>query len=66
MQDRLRHWILVALGVFVVAAILSFATSGTVSDIGFFVYAAALVVLIVLVVVWLIGRGRRGPTTGQP
>jgi cbb3-type cytochrome oxidase subunit 3 len=66
MQGQLRQWILIALGVFVVAVIVSLATSGVVSDIGFFVYAVALVVLIGLVVAWLIGRGRRGPTAGQP
>jgi branched-subunit amino acid permease len=66
MQGQLRQWILLALGVFVVAVIVSLATSGIVSDIGFFVYAVALVVLIGLVVAWLIGRGRRGPTAGQP
>ena len=66
MQGQLRQWILIALGVFVVAVIVSLATSGVVSDIGFFVYAVALVVLIGLLVAWLIGRGRRGPTAGQP
>jgi hypothetical protein len=57
---------LTALGVFVVALIVSLATSGGVSDVAFVVYAVALVVLIGLVVVWLIDRGRRGPTPGQP
>jgi cbb3-type cytochrome oxidase subunit 3 len=66
MQGQLRQWILIALGVFVVAVIVSLATSGVVSDIGFFVYVVALVVLIGLVVAWLFGRGRRGPTAGQP
>jgi hypothetical protein len=66
MQGQLRQWILIALGVFVVAVIVSLATSGSVSDIAFVVYAVALVVLIGLVVVWLIDRGRRGPTAGQP
>jgi hypothetical protein len=64
MQGQLRQWILIALGVFVVAVIVSLATSGGVSDIAFFVYVAALVVLIGLTVAWLIGRGRRGPTAG--
>jgi peptidoglycan/LPS O-acetylase OafA/YrhL len=66
MQGQLRRWILIALGVFVVAVIVSLATSGSVSDIAFVVYAVALVVLIGLVVVWLVARGRRGPTAGQP
>ncbi|MDQ3933183.1 MAG: hypothetical protein M3340_00975 [Actinomycetota bacterium] len=66
MQGRLRQWILIVLGVFVVAVILSLATSGVVSDVGFVVYAVALVVLIALLVAWLIGRGRGGPTAGQP
>jgi hypothetical protein len=66
MQGQLRQWILIALGVFVVAVIVSLATSGVVSDIGFFVYVVAFVVLIGLVVAWLFGRGRRGPTAGQP
>jgi cbb3-type cytochrome oxidase subunit 3 len=66
MQGQLRQWILIALGVFVVAVIVSLATSGGVSDIAFVVYVVALVVLIALVVAWLVGRGRRGPTAGQP
>jgi uncharacterized membrane protein YhaH (DUF805 family) len=66
MQGQLRQWILIALGVFVVAVIVSLATSGSVSDIAFVIYVLALVVLIGLVVVRLIGRGRRGPTAGQP
>jgi hypothetical protein len=66
MQEQLRQWILIALGVFVVAVIVSLATSGAASDIAFVVYAVALVVLIGLVVALLLGRGRRGPTAGQP
>jgi hypothetical protein len=66
MQGPFRQWILIALGVFVVAVIVSLATSGVVSDIAFVVYAASLVVLIGLVVALLLGRGRRGPTAGQP
>jgi len=66
MQGQLRQWILVAFGVFVVGAIVSLATSGGVSDIAFVVYVVALVVLIGLVIAWLVGRGRRGPTAGQP
>ena len=68
MQARLRQWVLVALGVFVVAVILSLATSGVVSDIGFFVYAAAFIVLVGLLIALLVDylRTRRGPGTGQP
>lgn len=66
MQERLRQWILIAFGVFVVAVIVSVATSGGVSDIAFVIYAVALVVLIGLGIAWLLGRGRRGPTAGQP
>ncbi len=66
MQGQLRQWILIALGVFVLAVIVSLAASGTVSDIAFVVYVVALVVLIGLLVAWLVGRGRRGPTAGQP
>jgi Sec-independent protein secretion pathway component TatC len=66
MQGQLRQWILIASGVFVVGAIVSLATSGGVSDIAFVVYVVALVVLIGLVIAWLVGRGRRGPTAGQP
>ena len=66
MQGQLRQMIRIALGVFAVAVIVSLAASGTVSDIAFFVYVVALVVLVGLVVAWLVGRGRRGPTAGQP
>jgi hypothetical protein len=66
MQGQLRQWILIAFGVFVVGAIVSLATSGGVSDIAFVVYVVALVVLIGLVIAWLVGRGRAGPTAGQP
>jgi Sec-independent protein secretion pathway component TatC len=66
MQGQLRQWILIAFGVFVVGAIVSLATSGGVSDIAFVVYAVALVVLIGLLIAWLVGRSRRGPTAGQP
>jgi hypothetical protein len=65
-QQQLRQWILIAGGVFVVAVIVSLATSGGVSDIAFVVYAVALVVLIGLVVAWLLARGRSGPTARQP
>jgi Sec-independent protein secretion pathway component TatC len=66
MQGQLRQWTLIAFGVFVVAVIVSLATSGGVSDIAFVVYVVALVILIGLLVAWLIGRGRSGPTAGQP
>jgi hypothetical protein len=52
--------------VFVLAVIVSLATSGTVSDIGFFVYAAALVVLVGLVIAWVLAAVRRGPPADQP
>jgi hypothetical protein len=66
MQEQLRQWILTAFGVFVVAVIVSVATSGGVSDIAFVVYVVALVVLIGLLIAWLVGRGKSGPTAGQP
>lgn len=58
MYNRLSHAILVTLGVFTGAVALSMATSGTVSDIGFFIYAAALVLLVALSIAWLIVRLR--------
>lgn len=58
MHNRLSQAILTTLAVFTGGAALSVATSGTVSDIGFFIYAAALVLLAVLVVAWLIVRLR--------
>ena len=61
METQLRQWILIALGVFVVAVIVSLAASGTLSDIAFVVYVVALVVLVGLAVAWLVGRGRGGP-----
>jgi hypothetical protein len=68
MQRQLRQWTLIALGVFVVAVIVSLATSGGVSDIAFVVYAVALVVLVGLLFARLIDnmRARRGPPAGQP
>ena len=66
MQGQLRQGILVTFSVFVVAVIVSLAASGAVSDIAFVVYVLALVVLIGLLVAWFVGRGRRGPTAGQP
>ena len=65
-QGQVRQWILIVFGVFVVGAIVSLATSGGVSDIAFVVYVVALVVLIGILIAWLVGRGRRGPTAGQP
>jgi hypothetical protein len=58
MHDRLSQAILTTLGVFTGAVALSVSTSGTVSDIGFFIYAAALVLLAALAVAWLIVRIR--------
>jgi FtsH-binding integral membrane protein len=58
MYNRLSQAILATLGVFTGAVALSISTSGTVSDIGFFIYAGALVLLVTLAVVWLIVRQR--------
>jgi FtsH-binding integral membrane protein len=58
MHNRLSQAILTTLVVFTAAAALSMATSGTLSDIGFFIYAAALVLLAALAVAWLIVRLR--------
>jgi FtsH-binding integral membrane protein len=58
MTNRLSQAILTTLAVFTGAAALSMATSGTLSDIGFFIYAAALVLLAALAVAWLIVRLR--------
>jgi FtsH-binding integral membrane protein len=51
---RLSQAILTTLAVFTGAVALSMATSGTLSDIGFYIYAAAFVSLVALVVAWLI------------
>ena len=48
MRSDLRKWLVIAFGVFVVAVAVSFATDGTISDIGFFLYAAAFIATIVL------------------
>jgi hypothetical protein len=56
--NRLPQAILAILAVFIGAVLLSTLTAGTVSDVGFFVYAAALVLLAVLVSTWLAGRLR--------
>jgi FtsH-binding integral membrane protein len=58
MYNRLSHAILATLGVFTGAVALSMSTSGTVSDIGFFIYAAALGLLVALSIAWLIVRLR--------
>jgi len=58
MDKRLSQAILITLAVFTGAVALSVATSGTLSDIGFFIYAAALVLLAALAVAWLIVRLR--------
>ena len=58
MHNRLSQAILTTLTVFTAAAALSMSTSGTLSDIGFFIYAAALVLLTALAVAWLIVRLR--------
>jgi FtsH-binding integral membrane protein len=58
MYSRLSQAILATLGVFTGAVAISISTSETVSDIGFFIYAAALVLLVTLVVAWLIVRLR--------
>jgi hypothetical protein len=49
---------LATLAVFVGAVLLSMLTSGTVSDIGFFIYAGALLLLAVLASAWLLLRLR--------
>jgi FtsH-binding integral membrane protein len=58
MYKRLTQAILITLAVFTGAAALSVSSSGTLSDVGFFVYAAALVLLVVLAGAWLIVRLR--------
>jgi FtsH-binding integral membrane protein len=66
MYNRLSQAILATLGVFTGAVALSMSTSGTVSDIGFFIYAAALVLLVALSIAWLTVRlrtTRRRPDT---
>jgi FtsH-binding integral membrane protein len=69
MHKRLSQAILITLAVFTGAAALSVSSSGTLSDVGFFIYAAALVLLAVLAGAWLMVRmrlrtaGRRSDTT---
>jgi len=62
MAPNLRKWLGIAVAVFVVAVVVSMATDDTVSDIGFFVYAAALIAILVLLALalsdYVRGRGR--------
>jgi hypothetical protein len=58
MYERLSQAILTTLGVFTGGVALSISTSGTLSDIGFFIYAVALVLLVALAAAWLIVRLR--------
>ena len=58
MYNRISRAILTTLAVFTGAVALSMSTSGTLSDIGFFIYAGALVLLAALAVAWLIARLR--------
>jgi lysylphosphatidylglycerol synthetase-like protein (DUF2156 family) len=58
MQSRLPRAMLAVLAVFIGAVVLSIATDGTVSDIGFLAYAVALVLLAVLAAAWLVVRLR--------
>jgi FtsH-binding integral membrane protein len=58
MHNRLSQAILATLGVFTGAVALSMSTSKPVSDIGFFIYAAALGLLVALSIAWLIVRLR--------
>ena len=66
MHNRLSQAILATLAVFTGAVALSMATSGTLSDIGFFIYAAALVLLVALSVAWLIVRLRLRTARRRP
>ena len=60
MAPNVRKWLGIAFAVFVVGVVVSVATDDTVSDIGFFVYAAALIAILVLLALALAGyvRGR--------
>lgn len=62
MQTRVPRAMQATLAVFLGAVGLSIATGGTISDIGFFIYAAALVLLVLLAAAWLVGR--LGPARG--
>jgi hypothetical protein len=66
MYKRLSQAILTTLAVFTGAVALSMATSGTLSDIGFFIYAAALVLLVALSAAWLIARLRLRTARRRP
>jgi hypothetical protein len=66
MYHRLSQAILTTLGVFTGAVALSLSSSGTLSDIGFFIYAAALVLLAALAVAWLIARLRLRTARRRP
>jgi predicted membrane channel-forming protein YqfA (hemolysin III family) len=56
--NRLSQAMLATLAVFVGAVLLSISTGDTASDVGFFVYAAALVLLALLATAWLVVRLR--------
>ena len=66
MYSRLSQAILTTLGVFTGAVALSLSSSGTLSNIGFFIYAAALVLLAALAVAWLIVRLRLRTARRRP
>ena len=58
MQTQVPRAMQATLAVFLGAVALSMATGGTVSDIGFFIYAAAFVLLVLLAAAWLVARLR--------
>ena len=66
MYGRLSQAILITLGVFTGAVALSMLSSGTLSSIGFFIYAAALVLLAALAIAWLIVRLRLRTARRRP
>ena len=66
MYSRLTQAILTTMAVFTGAVALSLSTSGTLSDIGFFIYAAALVLAAVLAVAWLVVRLRLRTARRRP
>jgi FtsH-binding integral membrane protein len=66
MYNRLSQAIQITLVVFIGAVALSLSTSGMLSDIGFFIYAAALVLLAALAVAWLIVRLRLRTSRRRP
>ena len=66
MYNRLSQAILTTLAVFTGAVALSMSNSGTLSDIGIFIYAAALVLLAPLAIAWLILRLRLRTARRQP